>query len=116
RGPAASRVNWEAQSTGRPMPARLAAALTASASRGLAIVTSPAPARNAPRAASLAAPVDHDGPETTTAWPRSYLWPCVRGRGNLVRQSAGMVSNVRGWVRSSTVAGMLVGATATLPQ
>ena len=47
-----------APSTGRTMTARLAAALTASASRGLAMVTSPAPARNAPRAASRAAPVE----------------------------------------------------------
>ena len=55
------------------MTARLAAALTASASRGLAIVTRPAPARNAPRAASRAAPVDDSPPDTTTAWPREYL-------------------------------------------
>ncbi len=49
------------------MTARLAAALTASASRGLAMVTSPAPARSAPRAASRAAPVVDMPPETTTA-------------------------------------------------
>ena len=52
------------------MTARLAAALTLSASRGLAMVTSPAPARSAPRAASRAAPVVEMPPETTTAWPR----------------------------------------------
>ena len=46
-----------APSTGRTMTARLLAALTASASRGLAMVTRPAPARSAPRAASRAAPV-----------------------------------------------------------
>ena len=40
-----------ASSTGRTITARLAAALTASASRGDAIVTRPAPARSAPRAA-----------------------------------------------------------------
>ena len=60
--PASARnsASSAAPSTGRTMTARLAAALTASASRGLAIVTSPAPARSAPRAASRAAPVDDD--------------------------------------------------------
>ena len=43
------------------------AALTATASLGEATVTSPAPARNAPMAPSLAAPVEKAGPETTTA-------------------------------------------------
>ena len=70
-----NRASSSGPSTGRIMTARFVAALTASASRGLAIVTSPAPARRAPRAASRAAPVDHEGPETTTAWPRSYLCP-----------------------------------------
>ena len=55
------------------MTARLEAAFTLRASRGLAMVTSPAPARNAPRAASRAAPVLDIPPETTTAWPREYL-------------------------------------------
>ena len=40
---------------------------------GEAMVTSPAPARNAPRAASRAAPVEDIPPETTTACPRVYL-------------------------------------------
>ena len=63
-------ANSAAPSTGRTMTARLAAALTLSASRGLAMVTSPAPARSAPRAASRAAPVVDRPPDTTTAWPR----------------------------------------------
>ena len=87
------------------MTARLAAALTASASRGLAIVTRPAPARKAPRAASRAAPVDHEGPETTTAWPRSYLCPASRGTGKCARQSAGTFSNVFGAICASTESG-----------
>ena len=45
-------VSSSAPSTARTMIARLLAALTASASRGLAMVTRPAPARSAPRAAS----------------------------------------------------------------
>ena len=67
RGSRRKSANSSAPSTGRTMTARLAAALTASASRGLAIVTRPAPARRAPRAASRAAPVEasaaghHDG-------------------------------------------------------
>ena len=80
-----------APSTGRTMTARLAAALTASASRGLAIVTSPAPARSAPRAASRAAPVDDAPPDTTTAWPRAYLWPSTRGHGKLRAPERGRV-------------------------
>ena len=59
-----ARASSTAPSTGRTITARFDAALTASASRGLASVTKPAPARNAPRAASRAAPVDHDGPDT----------------------------------------------------
>ena len=31
--------------------------------------------------ASRAAPVDVNPPETTTAWPRVYLWPSTRGSG-----------------------------------
>ena len=59
-------VSSAAPSTGRTITARFAAALTSSASRGEAMVTRPAPARSAPRAASRAAPVerqpagDHD--------------------------------------------------------
>ena len=58
RWSARSAASSSAPSTGRTITARLAAALTASASRGLASVTSPAPARSAPRAASRAAPVN----------------------------------------------------------
>ena len=56
-----------ASSTWRTMMDRLAAALTASASAGMAIVTRPAPALKAPRAASRAAPVEANPPDTTTA-------------------------------------------------
>src|SRR4029077_12285533 len=94
-----------APSTGRTITARLAAALIASASRGLAMVTSPAPARNAPRAASRAAPVDQAGPDTTTAWRRSYLWPSYFGTGKKRRHSAGTFANVLGAILSSTDAG-----------
>ena len=41
----------------------------------------PAPTRRAALAARRAAPVLSIGPETTTAWPRSYLWPSMRSRG-----------------------------------
>ncbi len=100
----------------RTITARLAAALTASASRGLAMVTRPAPARNAPRAASRAAPVEEIPPDTTTAWPREYLCPSTRGTGKLRRQSAGALSDARGLIRSSTSAGMPMSATWMLPQ
>ena len=70
-----SRSSPAAPSIGSSMIAVRCAALTASASGGEATVTSPAPTRSAPRAASRAAPVRVAGPETTTAWPRSYLCP-----------------------------------------
>jgi len=56
-----------ASSTGRTMTAVSCEAFTANASLGEATVTRPAPARNAPMAASLAAPVEKAGPDTTTA-------------------------------------------------
>src|SRR5215475_312827 len=80
-----------APSTGRTITARFATALVARASRGLAIVTSPAPARSAPRAARRAAPVVHGPPETTTAWPRVYLWPVSFGLGNEPPQTCGLL-------------------------
>src|SRR5262249_6169413 len=83
---------------GRPMTATLSVAFIARASRGLAIVTRPAPARSAPRAANLAAPVVDDPPETTTAWPREYLCPCELGRGNERPQNAGVFANVCGLI------------------
>ena len=76
------------------MTDRLAAALTASASAGLAIVTRPAPARNAPRAASRAAPVDANPPDTTTAWPREYLWPSICGTGKAPLQRLGPLAKM----------------------
>ncbi len=60
-------------SHGRTITDRLAAALTASASVGVASVTSPAPARSAPRAARRAALEVVNPPDSTTAWPRVYL-------------------------------------------
>ena len=90
-------------SMARIITAVKADALIASASRGEASVTSPAPARSAPRADSRAAPVAASSPETTTAWPRAYLWPSIRGTGNDARQSAGIFSKVWGWISSSTL-------------
>ena len=56
------------------------AALTRSASGGDATVTAPAPTRSAAAiAASRAAPVEWTGPETTTTWPREYLWAAKAG-------------------------------------
>ena len=80
-----------APSTGRTITARLAAALIASASRGEASVTRPAPARSAPRAASRAAPVVTAPPDTITACPRVYLWPSWRGTGKAWRHDRGIV-------------------------
>jgi hypothetical protein len=77
------------------MTARLAAALIANASRGVAMVTRPAPARKAPRAARRAAPVEVGPPETTTAWPRAYLCPFTRGMGKNLLQSSGALIHAR---------------------
>jgi len=63
----------DAPAQGLTMIAVSAAALIARASEGLATLTSPAPMRSAPRAASLAAPVACAGPLTTTQCPLSYL-------------------------------------------
>ena len=54
-------------SNGFTMIAVSCAALTPTASGGLATVTSPAPARSAPRAPNRAAPVAFIGPLTITA-------------------------------------------------
>ena len=95
-----------APSTGRTITARLAAAFTSSASRGLAMVTSPAPARSAPRAASRAAPVDDNPPDTTTAWPRAYLCPSrTRHRKALRPQIGGALTKVCGLMRSKHACG-----------
>ena len=103
-------------STGRTMTARFSAALMFKASLGLAMVTRPAPARSAPRAASRAAPVDDGPPEMTTAWPREYLWPSVLACGNAFRQSAGTFANVVGLILSRTRSGIPISATSTTPQ
>ena len=74
------------------MTAVSAAALTGSASRGEASVTSPAPARSAARADIRAAPVEAISPDTTRTCPRAYLWPSIRGTGNDLRQNCGVFS------------------------
>ena len=91
-------------------------ATVASADFGVATVTRPAPARNAPRAASRAAPVCDSPPDTTTAWPRAYLWPSTRGMGKVARHNAGTSRNVRGRTCASTSAGMPISATSSRPQ
>ncbi len=116
RASSRKRASSSAPSTGRTMTARLAAALTASASRGVAMVTSPAPARNAPRAASRAAPVKDSPPETTTAWPRVYLWPSTRGSGKVFAHRGGELIEMRGLIASSTLAAIPMSATRTVPQ
>ena len=95
-------ANSTGVSTARTITAVSAAALTANASRGEATVTRPAPARNAPRAASRAAPVDAISPDTITAWPRAYLWPSMRGTGNDACQVSGTFSKVCGLISCST--------------
>ncbi len=98
------------------MTAALSAACAESALFGLAIVTSPAPIRSAPRAASLAAPVVGISPDTTTAWPRSYLWPPAAACGNAAIQSGGSLANVCGLISLSTAEEMPISATFTGPQ
>ena len=80
------------------------------------MVTRPAPARRAPRAASRAAPVCDRSPDTTTAWPRRYLWPPGCGTGKWSAQSAGALAKMLGRMLSSTVSGMPMSATSTGPQ
>src|SRR5689334_14437552 len=98
------------------MAATLSAACAATALGGLAIVTNPAPARNAPRAASLAAPVEGNSPETTTAWPLLYLWPETLGFGNSASQSGGSLAHCCGLISSRTEAGIPMSATISFPQ
>ena len=93
-----------------------AAAFTASASRGEASVTRPAPARKDPRADMRAAPVAAISPVTTMVWPRAYLWPSTHGTGNDLRQTCGTFSKVCGWISSSTAGSMPISATRTRPQ
>ncbi len=116
RSSAKSAASSAASSTMRTMMAVSAPALTSSASRGEATVTSPAPARSAPRAPSLAAPVLHTGPDTTTAWPRAYLWLSGLGHGKCASQRAGSLTKARGRITSSTLASMPISATLTSPQ
>ena len=77
-------------STARTITASSEEAFTASASRGEASVTRPAPVRSEPRAASRAAPVAARPPDTTTTWPRSILCPSIFGTGNVGCHSEGM--------------------------
>ena len=71
--------------------------------------------RKAPRAASLAAPVPSAGPETTVAWPRSYLWPSGRTSSKARDQSCGAFMDVIGRTVSRTPSGMPISATTTGP-
>ena len=80
------------------------------------MVTRPAPALNAPRAASRPAPVVGRPPDTTTAWPREYLWPPARGRGNKRLHNGGRLAKVIGLITASTLAGMPISATWIAPQ
>ncbi len=89
------------------------AALTARASTREARETSPAPARKAARAASRAAPVRVAGPDTTTAWPRSYLCPSAASAGSDHRP--GRFHAVFGWMVASTPAPMPMSTTSRRP-
>ena len=80
------------------------------------MVTRPAPARSAPRAASRAAPVDHEGPEATTACPRSYLCPLNCGRGKCASQSCGVFSKAWGRMSANTLSAIPISATEMGPQ
>ena len=82
----------------------------------MANVTSPAPARNAPRADIRAAPVAAMSPETTTACPRLYLCPSTCGTGKALCQTSGVFSKVCGAISPSTWASMPMSATRTRPQ
>ena len=101
-----SAKNWassSAPSTGRTMTARLAAALTVSASRGLAMVTRPAPARSAARAAKRAAP--STTPDLKQR-PRAPGRICVhqsreRGNGRATAQARSRTSSRRSPVARS---------------
>src|SRR5262249_46044913 len=83
---------------GRPGPEAFPPPGRPSLPRGGGGVRTPAPARNAPRAASRAAPVEARPPDTTTAWPRAYLCPSIRGNGKLLAQRSGELIETRGLI------------------
>ena len=80
------------------------------------MVTSPAPARSAPRAASRAAPVVNSPPDATTQCPRVYLCPSGCGTGKPWRQSAGELIQVCGVILSRTTPAIPICATWIVPQ
>ena len=110
------RARSSGPSNGCSMMAVRCAALTATASGGLATVTSPAPTRSAPRAPSRAAPVWASGPETTNAWPRPYLWPSSFGQGNCALHRPGAFAHVLAPMSASTSSGIPMSATLISPQ
>ena len=78
-------------------------------------MTSPAPARNAPRAASRAAPVAAMPPDTTITWPRAYLWPSTRGTGKPCARAAGCFQRSSAGFPRSTLESIPISATRTRP-
>jgi hypothetical protein len=89
--------------------------LMASAVRGEAMVTSPAPPRSAAIAARRAAPVWEAPPDTTTACPRLYLCPSSPGTGNRLRHSGGAFSNVVALIAARVSAAIPICASPTGP-
>ena len=104
-----------APSQGRSMIAVIWAAFSASAGLGDRSVTRPAPIRRAPRAASRAAPVRWAGPDSTTAWPRVYLWLSALKRGKAAPHRSGPLSWACAPIPVTTASGMPISATVTGP-
>ena len=105
-----------ASSASRSMTLMSAPAFIAIASRGLARVTSPAPARSAAAAASRAAPVNDAPPQTTRACPREYLCPSILGKGSASSQKPGALTKISGAMSASTPARMPILAQVSAPQ
>ena len=81
------------------------------------MVTRPAPARSAPRAASRAAPVCDWSPDTTTAWPRGYLWPPGCGTGKCSGPERRRIGeDAAAGCSPAPPSGMPMSATSTGPQ
>ncbi len=104
-----------ALSQGRSMIAVSCAAFSGRAGVGERRVTRPAPIRRAPRAASRAAPVRCAGPDSTTAWPRVYLWLSSVRRGKAAPQRSGPLAWASAPISARTAAGMPISATVTGP-
>jgi hypothetical protein len=84
-------------------------------SGGQATVTSPAPARSAPRAASTAAPAFPTDPATTRTWPKVPLWAPAGRSGRSRAASAASVQLSAAPSSATTASGIPMSTTDQRP-